>query len=806
MENKWLAKWIWSSKDQLQSNTHWLFRTVFNCPRRKKKAELQIVGQQRYEAYINGQFVGRGPGAQCDLDANYDKFEVRDYLKPGRNIIIVKVYFCEVAPMSYAYRIYSGKPGLLAQIQMEQEVICKTDYGWLVREDASYVRVGQRISNWGGYHECFDASKLIKNLHSLSISRHGWNKAIVLEKPPIENVYLHARQIPTLDVTDVYPSQVYTQTMASCYEHDKTKQDIVNPDALYTQNHSTCILRKSEQETTPRLVLDFGKVCAGYIHLKIKDGHGKINLFLGESLNASFADSILLAGGTLNYCGFERRSMRYLILDATEICDTIELEQVYFEQVRYPFEIKGGFTSSDPVLNKTWRVSGTTVQACSYDFYEDCPWREQALWIGDVQIDGRVTAYQFGDMRLLAESIRRIAAIASPDGWLPSVGPGYMSFEQTADNFLPDHSLDWILCLSDYFRYTNDITFVKQMYRVAIDHIGYFIRQLDKNYLLGNCTRPTWWCFVDWTEHIDRRDYVAAIQMHMVEALSEMAVLAQTVGDMQNHSYFGDLAGSVKAAINEIFWSAKRNAYVDCVVGPRYKQSVNCSRQTNVLAVVWDIADQARQKTIYKSVLCNPSIALITTGFFNHYTIRALFKLGYADEALELIRQYWGAMLERGATTFWETFGFDNYGGKSPERFWSLCHGFSCAPGYVLQSELLGIRPITSGWRDVQISPQLGSLQWVKGRVPTPRGNIDVSVEHSQNKYSFKLQLPNKTRALVSLPFSKMAFERVYVNNKLKSLDESKDVIIRKRTKHWILFEVQTMKKITIDVDNEKMR
>ena len=38
------------------------------------------------------------------------------------------------------------------------------------------------------------------------------------------------------------------------------------------------------------------------------------------------------------------------------------------------------------------------------------------------------------------------------------------------------------------------------------------------------------------------------------------------------------------------------------------------------------------------------------------YILRALSLIGNNEKALELIRRYWGAMLELGATTFWEEF------------------------------------------------------------------------------------------------------------------------------------------------------
>ena len=42
--------------------------------------------------------------------------------------------------------------------------------------------------------------------------------------------------------------------------------------------------------------------------------------------------------------------------------------------------------------------------------------------------------------------------------------------------------------------------------------------------------------------------------------------------------------------------------------------------------------------------------------FYGYYMLRAMAAAGNYEGALERIREYWGAMLDLGATTFWEDF------------------------------------------------------------------------------------------------------------------------------------------------------
>lgn len=40
----------------------------------------------------------------------------------------------------------------------------------------------------------------------------------------------------------------------------------------------------------------------------------------------------------------------------------------------------------------------------------------------------------------------------------------------------------------------------------------------------------------------------------------------------------------------------------------------------------------------------------------------------------------------------------------------------------------LGVRPTASGYSSYVVEPHLGSLEWMDGAVPTPRGTVKVTV------------------------------------------------------------------------------
>ena len=139
--------------------------------------------------------------------------------------------------------------------------------------------------------------------------------------------------------------------------------------------------------------------------------------------------------------------------------------------------------------------------------------------------------------------------------------------------------------------------------------------------------------------------------------------------------------------------------------------------------------------------------------FLGYYLLRARGDAGDIGGALDLIRTYWGAMLDLGATTFWEDFdlawakgalpidvlpergAYDVHGDNGNYCYrgfrHSLCHGWASGPVPFLSEYVLGVRIAEPGCKKLIISPALGDLEWAEGTVPTPYG--DVFVRHERD-------------------------------------------------------------------------
>ena len=135
-----------------------------------------------------------------------------------------------------------------------------------------------------------------------------------------------------------------------------------------------------------------------------------------------------------------------------------------------------------------------------------------------------------------------------------------------------------------------------------------------------------------------------------------------------------------------------------------------------------------------------------------------------------LLKEYFGCMLDLGATTFWEEFKTDwaehacsvdvipeegewDIHGDFGERCYrgyrrSLCHGWSTGAVPFLLHDILGVQILESGFKKVKISPCLGDLCWIEGSVPTPFGVIKVKVSKQEGKEQIEVSAPSEIEIL----------------------------------------------------------
>jgi hypothetical protein len=160
------------------------------------------------------------------------------------------------------------------------------------------------------------------------------------------------------------------------------------------------------------------------------------------------------------------------------------------------------------------------------------------------------------------------------------------------------------------------------------------------------------------------------------------------------------------------------------------------SRIGNAYATLAGFARTADHSSL-GSVLASDRLA--DCSFFGYYFVRqALWELGACDWEREM--SPWYHMLDLGLTTWAED-----------TVFWrSLCHGWSANPAIDVLTRVLGVRPISPGFRNAIIQPALDLCTEASGAVVTPKGPIRVAWDdsvvriHVPPGVNARLQLPNE--------------------------------------------------------------
>jgi hypothetical protein len=117
---------------------------------------------------------------------------------------------------------------------------------------------------------------------------------------------------------------------------------------------------------------------------------------------------------------------------------------------------------------------------------------------------------------------------------------------------------------------------------------------------------------------------------------------------------------------------------------------------------------------------------------------------------LQDTKDTFGTMLAKGATSLYEAHG----GAEAFDRAGSLCHAWSSIFNYVAGAYLLGVRPLEPGFKMFSVEPMFMNtgLTWVKGKIPTPKGLIQLSLKEENGTVIMKLRHPSGLTPKIIVP------------------------------------------------------
>jgi len=496
-----------------------------------------------------------------------------------------------------------------------------------------------------------------------------------------------------------------------------------------------------ERREDGSLFADFGRETFGYIRLHNLQGAGTIKLYYGESREEALSrdhcettDRLMRipagAGGGVpcpsetdgesgectrqeEHTFLKSRAFRYVQVVPGQGVSVGGVSMLYeYLPVRY----RGQFHCSDERLNKIWDVSGYTLHLNTREFFLDGIKRDRWVWSGDAYQSYLMNYYLFFD-----EAVNRRTMIA-----LRGKDPVEIHL-----NTILDYSFYWFMGIYDYYMYTGDLQFIRDNYEKMLGLLDFCMKRANAHGMVEG--QPGDWVFVDWAE-MSKQGELSFEQILYCRSLEIVAFFAGLFGDKERAAHLQGAAERLRRDILDVFWDAEQGGLVHSRLNGELNRCI--TRYANMFAMMLGFLDEDRKREVANKVLLNDRVQKIKTPYMRFYELAALCEIGEHAYVKRQIDEYWGGMLDCGATSFWEEYdpmvkGVEQYAMYRRPFGKSLCHAWGASPVYLLGKYFLGVRPLSPGYGTYLIEPHLGGLKWMEGVVPAGRADIRVYMDET---------------------------------------------------------------------------
>ncbi|WP_111979550.1 alpha-L-rhamnosidase [Algibacillus agarilyticus] len=483
--------------------------------------------------------------------------------------------------------------------------------------------------------------------------------------------------------------------------------------------------------------------------------------------------------GTIQYQpSFTFHGYRYVELSGYDTRQKPRLDWLTGQVLHSDFTVYDNFNSDNALLNQlssnvSWGLRGNFL-----DIPTDCPQRDERLgWTGDAQVFAQTSMYKadvYGFWAAWLQSVREDQGI---DGLIPN----YVPFR----SFLASHTgAAWgdagTIVPWELYQFTGDknvlaenYTMMKQWLAYHTHHSYQFVSTMSSH---GDWLQPFTQSGANGGD--THRDLIATA--YFAHSANIMAKSARILGYTSDAAQFETLFKNIKQKFRHYFFDANLDLHSEITKPPLYKNgsekkgktvkfSPKTTQTTYLLPLAFELFDE-KDKTpaVEKLVtLIEQSNRHLKTGFLGTPLLApVLQQYGHSELMYDILFKEtypsWFYSINNGATTTWERW--DSYSlekGFNGEKMNSLNHYAYGAVASWFYRGMLGIQPLTPGFKQFEVAPQFShKLSRVKGSHPTPQGDIAVSwqLTKAESQAALNIQLtmhltvPKNSQAVLTLP------------------------------------------------------
>lgn len=603
------AKWIWIN-DCPQKNEYAYFEAEYDWD--GETALFSVAAETDYILYVNDKRVAFGQFAGYPTEKYCDELDITAHSRKGNNRIRLTVRY---EGINSATHINDGA-GVIFSLSLNGKVVLVS---------------GKQIR--GGYD-----NRYLQHVDRLITAQLGLTSGM-------------------------RSGECFAKS--TCVIVDKTYN--IKPRPVQKTKMGSAV--KGERVSANGNVYDLGCEVAGYLFLHIRAKRaGLLQVAYGEHIadgcvrqcigHRDFSlDFAYEAGEHFFEQLFIRVAARYLQVNAPE---GVEVLSVGLLPTLYPV------TEREHTLNgidrRIYDTSVRTLRLCMNLHYEDCPWREQALYVLDSRNQMLCGYYAFEETEFQRANLVFMAKGTRPDGLLE------LTYPAVNTPAIPFFSLMYPVAVYEYIKHTQDESILAEVMPTMLAFMKAFLSRVDENGLIAELEAP-YWNFYEWTRESDgaAKDgrYHLILNCAFVYSCTHFLKLCELTGA----SFAVDL-DRIKLAIEHTFWNRESGVFFLSPACPE-----TASQLGNAMALLIGLGDLRTVKALKEDKTLIPASLSMLTFVYDALIAR---DAEYQDYILSDIRQKYGQMLAADATSFWETIdGESAFGGAG-----SLCHGWSAIPIY----------------------------------------------------------------------------------------------------------------------------
>jgi len=528
-------------------------------------------------------------------------------------------------------------------------------------------------------------------------------------------------------------SRIFISPQRIVWKYDGDGSLVKNETALLKQGDSQTILGASDMcelrstaNETPSILLDYGKELHGGLQLVFGSSSRRepslVRIRFGESVGecnsqtfnsewkVGFAtddhakrdivmevprDGLIEIGNT----GF-----RFVRLDLLQKETTVHLKEARAILRIRDIPYLGSFRSNDERLNQIWLTGAYTVHLNMQEYLWDGIKRDRLIWLGDMHPEVSSIRTVFGYNDIIPNTLDKSCELYPLPQWM---------------NGMSAYSMWYLIIHYEWYMQNGDIAFLQK----HSDYIKGLISLIDSRIDENGEEHLAPSRFLDWPSSPNEAGVEAGYRALIVWAMRDAVRICDILGEPAS-------ASIARNCIDKLSHKVKNH---------------NDLKQAAALMAIAGILDPAKACDEVVSV----GGAKGFSTFYGYYMLQAQALAGQYQQALDVIRQYWGGMLDMGATTFWEDFDIEwmknaarldeitpqgkkdihgDFGAYCyPGYRHSFCHGWSSGPTAWMTQHILGVEIVEPGCKVLKITPHLGDLEWVEGTFPTPQGVVSIS-------------------------------------------------------------------------------